>query len=150
MTEDELPVTPSQGRYLCGVLYQTLGSSGPVGTGDLARRLSVSRASVTETIEAFDERGLLAYEPYQGVELTTRGEAIARRLFWRQCAIRRFFEETIGMPLETDRAYRIGFSLSTATIRAISEYVDQPCEASCEATSQDECDLAVPTRSPQA
>jgi len=150
MTDNNLPVTPSQGRYLCGILYQRLGSPGPVRTGDLATRLSVSRASVTETIEQFDERNLLAYEPYQGVELTARGEELARRLFWRQCAIRQFFEQTLGMPLETDRAYQIGFSLSTTTIQAISEYVDQPCDKRCEATSQEDCDLAVPTRSSKA
>ena len=150
MTENDLPITPSQGRYLCGVLYQQLGSSGPVQTGEIAARLSVSRASVTETIERFSERDFLAYEPYQGVDLTARGEELARRLIWRQCAIRQFFERTLAIPLETDRAYQIGFLLSTATVQAISEYVDQPCDEWCEATSQGECTLTVPTRPSKA
>lgn len=147
MTEAEVPVTPSRGRYLCGLLYETLGSSGPVQTGALATRLAVSRASVTETMAAFDDRGLVAYEPYRGAELTGRGEAAARRLFWQQCAVQRFFERTVAASVAADRAYQIGFSLSTETVQAISEYIDQPCDGRCEATARDECDLSVPTRS---
>lgn len=145
MTESEVPVTPSRGRYLCGILYEVLGSSDPVRTGAIATRLAVSHASVTEVLTEFHDRGLVAYEPYRGVELTARGEAAARRLFWRQCAVERFFEMTLGTSLETDSAYQIGYSLSTPTVQAISEYVDQPCDERCEATSQKECDLAVPT-----
>lgn len=146
MTELEVQVTPSRGRYLCGILYETLGSSGPIQTGALATRLAVSRASVTEAMAEFDDRGLVAYEPYRGAELTERGETAARRLFWRQCAVKRFFERTVAVSVATDSAYRIGFSLSTETVRAISEYVDQPCDGRCEATTRDECDIAVPTR----
>lgn len=145
-SQTELPVSASQGRYLCGVLYQRLGSTDPVQTGDLADRLSVSTASVTETIEQFADQGLLVYEPYRGVELTDRGEHVARRLFWRQCAVQRFFENTVGEPIDINRAYQVGYSLSTATIQAMSEYVDQPCHGQCEATTREECDLAVPVR----
>ncbi|WP_166377386.1 metal-dependent transcriptional regulator [Halorubrum sp. BOL3-1] len=147
MTEGDVPVTPSRGRYLCGILYEALGSSEPVQTGALATRLAVSHASVTEAVAEFDDRGLVAYEPYRGAELTARGEAAARRLFWLRCAVKRFFELMLGMPLETDRAYQIGFSLPT-TIQTISEYVDQPRDERCEATSQEKYDLAVPTGPP--
>jgi len=91
-------------------------SSEFVQTGALATRLAVGRASVTEMMATFDDRGLVAYEPYRGAELT-------------------------------GRAYQIWFSLSTETVQAISEYIDQPCDGRCEATTRDECGLSVPTRS---
>lgn len=136
----DVPVSPGEGRYLCGLLYLSLLDCEPISNGDLATYLNVSGASVTEMIETFDDDGLVEYERYGGAALTERGEAVAREILWRRCAVREFFETAAGVTLDDDRAYRIGFTLSEAEVHALSEQVDQPCRGRCEATTAADCD----------
>ncbi|WP_254766004.1 metal-dependent transcriptional regulator [Salinilacihabitans rarus] len=142
-TDDGSAVSLSEGRYLCGLLHLTLTGDPPVGTTELAGHLGVSAASVTETIDAFERRGLVTHEPYYGAELTARGERVAREFRWRQCTVRRFFERTSGVRLRDEQAYRIGWSLSLEDVRALREVADQPCRGRCEATSADGCHVSV-------
>jgi DtxR family Mn-dependent transcriptional regulator len=58
-----------------------LGREGaPVSTSAIARKLSLSEASVTGMIRKLAERKLLRHTPYRGVRLTSSGEALALRL----------------------------------------------------------------------
>jgi DtxR family Mn-dependent transcriptional regulator len=140
-TDTELPVSPGEGRYLCGLLYRTLLEDPPVGNGELAGYLDVSGASVTEMIETFAQEGLVSYEPYKGAELTDRGERIAREILWRRCAVQRFFERSAGIELDDEQAYRIGCLLARSDVRGLSDRIDQPCEDYCEATEAADCDV---------
>ncbi|QZA87900.1 metal-dependent transcriptional regulator [Salinarchaeum sp. IM2453] len=144
---ETVPVSESQGRYLCAILYQLLDKDDPVKTSELAGKLGVSNASVTEKIEGFADADLVTYEPYYGVELTKQGEVIARQLFWRQCTVMDLFEDMIGTTVDPDQAYKVGYTLSTETIHAISNNVDQHCSQLCDAATQEECELVIPTES---
>ncbi|AFZ72509.1 metal-dependent transcriptional regulator [Natronobacterium gregoryi] len=139
VADGERTISLSEGRYLCGLLQLTLAGEPPVGTTELAAHLGVSAASVTETIDGFERRGLVAHEPYCGAELTERGESAAREFRWRQCTVQQFFEHTSGVQLRDDQAYRIGRLLSEADVRALCEFDDQPCLGRCEETSVDGC-----------
>ncbi|WP_135665158.1 metal-dependent transcriptional regulator [Halorhabdus rudnickae] len=134
-------LTPAEGRYLCGVLYRTLVGSTPVSNHELTEYLGVSGASVTGMIESLAAERLLEYERYRGVELTDRGEWVARAVLWRRCAIQKFFEQGLGLSLKDNRAYRIGFELSREQVRTIGDRTDQPCRDHCEASSAAECDV---------
>ncbi|WP_136689729.1 metal-dependent transcriptional regulator [Halorhabdus amylolytica] len=134
-------LTPGEGRYLCGVLYRTLVDSPPVSNRELTDYLDVSGASVTGMVESLAEQELVEYERYHGVELTDRGERVARAVLWRRCAVQTFFEQGLDLSLSDSRAYRIGFELSREQIRAIGDRTDQPCRYHCEASSAAECDV---------
>jgi DtxR family Mn-dependent transcriptional regulator len=134
------PVSLGEGRYLCGLLYLTLLEERRITTGELADHLGVSGATVTEMLKTFAERGLVTYEPYGGTELSERGERVARRILWRRCVVQQFFEETAGVELEDDEAYRISLVLPTADIERLAGHVRQPCQGQCEATDADECE----------
>lgn len=140
-SDTDVPISPGEGRYLCGLLYRSLHEEPPVGNGELASYLEVSGASVTEMIETFAEAGLVDYEPYAGAELTDRGERIAREILWRRCVVQEFFESTAGVTLDDDRAYRIGCLLSGAETDRLSAFGDQPCVDHCEASDAAECDI---------
>jgi len=134
-------LTPAEGRYLCGVLYRTLVDSPPVSNRELTDYLDVSGASVTGMVESLAEEELVEYERYRGVELTDRGERVARAVLWRRCATQKFFENELDFSLPNDRAYRIAIEFDRDQVRAVGDRVDQPCEYHCEATDASDCDV---------
>lgn len=136
---DERPVSRGEGRYLCGLFHLMLLEERPIKTGELADYLDVAGATVTETLQAFDRKGLVTYEPYVGAELTDRGERLAREMLWRRCLVEQFFEAMAGVSLTDDQAYRIGMVVQEPQLEQLSEYVTQPCDGSCAATDPDDC-----------
>lgn len=135
------PISPGEGRYLCGLLYLTLSQGHHVSTGELAGHLGVSDATVTEMIKSFGDRGLVTYEPYRGSELTDRGEQIARELLWRRCVVQDFFDQTAGISLDEERAFQIGLQLTGAEADRLSEQISQPCHGHCEAVDAEDCSV---------
>ncbi|MFB6201658.1 MAG: metal-dependent transcriptional regulator [Halorhabdus sp.] len=136
---DEL--TPAEGRYLCGVLYRSLVDSPPVSNRELTDYLDVSGASVTGMVESLAEKDLLEHERYRGVELTDRGDRVARAVLWRRCATQKYFEDELALSLPDDQAYRIGIEFDRDQVRTVGDQVDQPCEYHCEATDPADCDV---------
>ena len=47
---------------------------------DIAGSLKISQASVTNMVQRLDADGLLKYEKYRGLVLTTTGESLARNI----------------------------------------------------------------------
>lgn len=50
---------------------------------DIASRLKISQASVTNMVQRLDAEGLLKYEKYRGLVLTTAGETLALNITHR-------------------------------------------------------------------
>jgi len=136
---DEL--TPAEGRFLCGVLYRSLVDTPPVSNHELTDYLDVSGASVTGMSKALADEGLLTHERYHGVELTERGNRIARALLWRRCAIQEFFEDELGFVPPDDQAYRIAIELDTEQVDTLGSRVTLPCDDHCEAADRADCEL---------
>ena len=61
-------------------LFNTKGYARVV---DIAQSLKISQASVTNMIQRLDAEGLLKYEKYRGLVLTTAGETLARNIMHR-------------------------------------------------------------------
>ena len=68
-----------------------------VSTQALADRLRVSTASVTGMIKRLDGLRLVAHEPYHGVRLTPRGEAIALEVLRHHRLLELYLVEHLGM-----------------------------------------------------
>ncbi|WP_258560331.1 metal-dependent transcriptional regulator [Halorhabdus salina] len=139
-------LTPAEGRYLCGVLYVTLVDTPPVSNRDLTDYLDVSGASVTGMVESLAETDLLEHERYRGVELTDRGEAVARAVLWRRCVTQQFFEKEFGFSLSNEQAYQIAIEFDRDQVRSVGDRVEQPCEYNCEATDPADCDVLEASR----
>jgi len=71
---------------------------GPVGTNALAERLGVAPGTVTAMCKRMAELGLVAYEPYRGVELTAAGERMALEVIRHHRLLESFLAEALGMP----------------------------------------------------
>src|SRR6201981_2969900 len=68
---------------------------------DIAAALKISQASVTNMVQRLDGEGLLKYEKYRGLVLTTAGETLARNIMRRHQLLTDFLrmleiEEEVG------------------------------------------------------
>jgi DtxR family Mn-dependent transcriptional regulator len=79
-------------------IYRLAKEEEEVTTTDLARRLKVSPASVTGMLKRLGERGLIHYQPYQGVTLTEQGRAIAVQTIRRHGLVERLLTDVLDLP----------------------------------------------------
>jgi len=64
-------------------ILELINTKGYARVVDIAQRLSISQASVTNMVQKLDADGLLKYEKYRGLVLTTAGEELARNITLR-------------------------------------------------------------------
>ena len=80
-------ITLSEENYLKAILSINLDTSNLVSTNEIANLLDTSAASVTEMIKKLQEKKLVIYEKYKGVELSKSGnkkalEILRRHRLW--------------------------------------------------------------------
>jgi Mn-dependent DtxR family transcriptional regulator len=61
-------------------ILELINTKGYARVVDIAHSLKISQASVTNMVQRLDAEGLLKYEKYRGLVLTTTGEALARSI----------------------------------------------------------------------
>src|SRR6266704_1034789 len=64
-------------------ILELINSKGYARVVDIASSLNISQASVTNMVQRLDAEGLLKYEKYRGLVLTTAGETLARNITHR-------------------------------------------------------------------
>src|SRR3954452_14549444 len=64
-------------------ILELINSKGYARVVDIAAALKISQASVTNMVQRLDTEGLLKYEKYRGLVLTSAGEALARNIAYR-------------------------------------------------------------------
>jgi len=129
MTELE-PGSPSTavGDYLKAVWELAGTSGGVVGTKDVAVRLSISAASVTNMFARLQEMGLVEYERYRGAALTDRGREEALRLVRRHRLIETFLLEHLGYDWQEvhEEAERLEHAVSDGFTERLAEFLGHP------------------------
>lgn len=64
-------------------ILDLINTKGYARVVDIASGLNISQASVTNMVQRLDAEGLLKYEKYRGLVLTTAGETLARNIMRR-------------------------------------------------------------------
>ena len=101
-------------------ILDLLDSKGYARVVDIASSLKISQASVTNMVQRLDAEGLLKYEKYRGLILTTAGEKLARSIAHRHQLLTDFLE-LFGINEEVIYHYVEGMEhhISAPTVRAI-------------------------------
>ena len=73
-------------------ILDLINSKGYARVVDIATSLKISQASVTNMVQRLDAEGLLKYEKYRGLALTTAGETLARNITRRHQLLTDFFK----------------------------------------------------------
>jgi DtxR family Mn-dependent transcriptional regulator len=116
----------SMGDYLKAIWE--LAGDGTASTTDVADRLSVSSASVSNMFGRLREMGLAEYERYRGASLTEAGRVEALRLLRRHGLIETFLLECLGYSWEDvhEEAERLEHSVSDAFTEHLAEFLGHP------------------------
>jgi len=85
------PASSAVEDYLEQIL-ELINTKGYARVVDIAGRLSISQASVTNMVQKLDADGLLKYEKYRGLVLTTAGEELARNITHRHQLLTDFLQ----------------------------------------------------------
>ena len=99
-----------------------------VPMGRLAAALGVVPGTATTMVKALAESGLVVYEPYSGVRLTTAGEKLAVRVLRRHRLIELFLVQVLGMSWADvhDEAERLEHAVSDTLIDRIDQMLGHP------------------------
>jgi len=94
---------------------------------DIAARLKVKPSTVTIALRRLKKMGLVHYERYRGVKLTTRGRRHARRLVRTHQLLAEFFEKVLGLDSEEadENACRVEHVLSQQAIERLAAFLDE-------------------------
>ena len=116
----------SVGDYLKAI-WELRGES-TASTKDVAERLSISSASVTNMFARLREMGLTEYERYHGASLTELGRVEALRLVRRHRLIETFLLKCLGYSWEDvhEEAESLEHSVSDGFTERLAEFLGHP------------------------
>ena len=117
----------SVGDYVKAI-WELGGGTGTVSTKEVAGRLAVAPASVTNMLGRLREMGLVDYERYRGASLTGEGRAEALRLVRRHRLIETFLLEHLGYSWQDvhEEAERLEHAVSDNFTERLAEFLGHP------------------------
>lgn len=113
------PASSAVEDYLEQIL-ELINTKGYARVVDIAKKLQISQASVTNMVQKLDAEGLLKYEKYRGLVLTTAGEELAKNITHRHQVLSDFLH-LLGLDPQTIYHDVEGMEhhVSPATVHAI-------------------------------
>ena len=106
-------------------ILELINTKGYARVVDIAGSLGISQASVTNMVQRLDSEGLLNYEKYRGLILTTAGETLARNITRRHQLLTDFLK-LLGLPDDVifHDVEGMEHHISPPTLRAIESLTD--------------------------
>lgn len=119
-------LSPAVEDYLKAI-YK-LAEEQPATTTDVARRLDVSSASVTNMVKRLAEMQLVEYQSYRGVTLTPAGEKIALEIIRHHRLLETYLREVMGYSWEQmhDEAEQLEHHISEEFESKLDELLGYP------------------------
>ena len=119
-------LTRSVQDYLKAI-YKIEGK-GTVSTTELSKELEVSGASVTGMLKRLSKMGLVDYNSYKGVKLTTRGEKVSLEIIRHHRLLELFLKEELGYKLDRvhEEACRLEHFISEEFADKITDILGNP------------------------
>ena len=123
-----LGATAAVEDYLERIL-DLVDTKGYARTVDIAEKLGISQASVTNMVQRMDAEGLIIYEKYRGLTLSPTGRSLARQIALRHGVLTDFLallgvdEETVLHDVEGMEHHISPKTLDA--IRRLTEYLRQ-------------------------
>jgi DtxR family Mn-dependent transcriptional regulator len=119
--------TQAQQDYL-KALYHLDGDRRPVATSELAQRLRISAASVSEMVGRLSDQGLVVHDRYRGQQLTEEGRRLALELVRHHRLLEMFLVQVLGYGLDEvhEEAERLEHAISERMEERIFELLGRP------------------------
>jgi len=118
-------LSSSQEDYL-EAIFHIIESKQAARAKDISVRLGVNNSSVTGALHALADKGLINYEPYDIVTLTTEGRAIARQVVRRHEVLRDFLIRVLDVGTEEaeDSACKLEHAVSDNVLAKLVQFME--------------------------
>jgi DtxR family Mn-dependent transcriptional regulator len=117
--------TASMEDYLESIIMLREGKKA-VRVSQMSKALGVKMPSVTGALKKLAEEGLVEHHRYGRVQLTADGEKLARDVFRRHEALRRFLGDILSVDAETAEsdACKMEHVISPLTQKRLAKFID--------------------------
>jgi DtxR family Mn-dependent transcriptional regulator len=124
-------------------LYTLTQNGAAVSTHEVAERLKVAPASVTEMFKKLSEKGYVIYSPYQGVVLTDEGYRYGRKMARKHRILERFLHDVLSIKKDHvhEQACEMEHSLSDEIERSMCKILGQPQKCPDDGQAIPPCDF---------
>ena len=115
----------SKEDYL-SVIYKTADSNGVIKANQIAEKLNISGAAVTDMLRKLSKEGFVDYKRYKGIKLTKSGEEYARSMVRRHRIWEVFLHQIVGLKWDEvhDEAHKLEHSTSDKLLNKMEEMLD--------------------------
>ncbi len=105
-------------------IYIAHTNNKPLKGAELARKLNVSRASVSEALSRLVEKKLINYSSYEAISLTKSGISEAKKVYQKHHILKDFFEKILDITPEEagENACKIEHIVSQNILDKMIEY----------------------------
>ena len=117
----------SKEDYL-SVIFKNRNSDGTIKANQIAERLNISGAAVTDMLKKLSKDGYVDYKKYKGIKLTKVGEEYAMNMVRRHRIWEVFLHQVIGIPWDKvhSEAENLEHSSSDELINRLEVMLDFP------------------------
>lgn len=108
-------------------MYVLKKQNGNIRVTDVANKMKCTKPSVNKAINNLKEEKLVNYETYGTIELTEKGEDLARKILEAYDIVYVFLKEVLNLDSESTQseAEKIKSSITDDTINKLAKYVHQ-------------------------
>ena len=108
------------------VIFELMAQKRVARVSDIANSMGVQMPSVTGALKHLAQHGLVNYEPYQHVTLTSEGDEIARAMVRRHDVLKRFMTQVLALPEDIAEHDACGMehALSDETLSRMIQFLE--------------------------
>ena len=121
------PISATKEDYIRAI-YILSESDKDTGVTHIAKRLDLSKSTVSERMKELVKDGLVVANPYAQVELTKKGMSIGERMTFKHRIIEVFLNDVLNMPKNKvhEEAEKLEHAFSDEVIRRLAKFLKNP------------------------
>jgi DtxR family transcriptional regulator, Mn-dependent transcriptional regulator len=118
-------LTPTMEDYL-ETFFLLSKEKGAIRVKNIAKRLGVKMSTVTNMLKTLSEKGMIDYEKHEYLELTKKGHAVGKEMFYRHQTFKSFLTDILKIdPDQADEdACKMEHAVSPATLEAFVDFME--------------------------
>jgi DtxR family transcriptional regulator, Mn-dependent transcriptional regulator len=118
-------ISESSEMYL-ETIYILEDVHGHAHIADIAKRLNVTKPSVSKAMEQLKKENLISQESYGPVNLTQKGKAISKQIYKKHHLITLYLKHSLNLDYDeaSENACRMEHIITDALLAAIEKYLE--------------------------
>ena len=132
--QENRELSDHQEMYL-KVIYSLVQEHKVARVKDIAEQLDVTKSSVSGALKSLSEKGLIDYDPYSYVELTSKGERLGKAVTNKFDILSNFLVDVLDVPEDVahENACRLEHVIDDSVMDKLVRFLDfcKGCDIQC-------------------